>query len=92
MTGTYSHTCNVYTHGTESLVPPEMATMGTLFRAAGYRTAAIGKVHVHGEQRGGRDLGFDYRALRLANDPAETRTWQLRSRRRRFATPCAIGY
>ena len=73
MTGTYSHTCNVYTHGTESVVPPEMATMGTLFRAAGYRTAAIGEVHVHGEQRGGRDLGFDYRALRMVNDPAETR-------------------
>ncbi len=63
LTGTYSHTCNMYTHGPESVLP-RMPTMGTLFREAGYRTAAFGKVHVKGEQRGGRDLGFDLRALR----------------------------
>jgi iduronate 2-sulfatase len=63
LTGTYTHTCNMWTHGTESVLP-DMPTMGTVFREAGYRTAAFGKVHVRGEERGGRDLGFDQRALR----------------------------
>ncbi len=39
-------------------------TLGTMFRKAGYRTAAIGKLHVHGETRE-NDLGFDVRAHRF---------------------------
>ena len=40
-------------------------TMAGHFRAAGYRTGAIGKMHVHGEQAHGWDLGFDVRELRF---------------------------
>ncbi len=39
-------------------------TLGTMFRKAGYATAAIGKLHVHGETRQ-NDLGFDVRAHRF---------------------------
>ncbi len=39
-------------------------TLGTLFRKGGYATAAIGKLHVHGETRE-NDLGFDVRAHRF---------------------------
>ncbi|MFW5870202.1 MAG: sulfatase [Candidatus Sumerlaeota bacterium] len=39
-------------------------TLGTMFRKAGYATAAIGKLHVHGETRE-EDLGFDVRAHRF---------------------------
>jgi arylsulfatase A-like enzyme len=63
LTGTYSHSCSMWTNGGESVLP-EVPTMGSLFRGAGFRTAAFGKVHVQGEERGGRDLGFDQRALR----------------------------
>ena len=63
LTGTQPHTCNMYTHGEESVLP-FMPTMGSIFREAGYRTAAFGKVHVRGEERGGRDLGFDQKAMR----------------------------
>lgn len=40
-------------------------TMADHFRAAGYRTGAIGKMHVHGEEKNGWDLGFDVRELRF---------------------------
>ena len=63
LTGTQSHTCNMYTHGEESVLP-HMPTMGTVFREKGYRTAAFGKLHVRGEERGRRDLGFEQKALR----------------------------
>lgn len=63
VSGRLSHRCGVFTHGEESVLA-DVATMGTIFREAGYRTAAIGKLHVPGEERLGRDLGFDYRALR----------------------------
>lgn len=43
----------------------EVATMADHFRAAGYRTGAIGKMHVHGEEVSGWDLGFDVRELRF---------------------------
>ena len=39
-------------------------TLGTLLRKGGYATAAIGKLHVHGETRQ-NDLGFDVRAHRF---------------------------
>ena len=41
-----------------------LPTIGTLFRRAGYVTAAFGKVHVAGESEE-CDLGFDERALRI---------------------------
>jgi arylsulfatase A-like enzyme len=41
-----------------------LPTLGTLFRDAGYRTGAFGKVHAAGEDDD-RDLGFDERALRV---------------------------
>ena len=41
----------------------DIETMGTWYRKKGYRTAAIGKLHVHGE-RPERDLGFDFRKHR----------------------------
>ena len=39
-------------------------TLGSMFRKAGNVTAAIGKLHVHGETRE-NDLGFDVRAHRF---------------------------
>lgn len=39
-------------------------TLGSMFRKAGHATAAIGKLHVHGETRE-NDLGFDVRAHRF---------------------------
>lgn len=39
-------------------------TLGTMHRKAGYKTAAIGKLHVHGETRL-IDLGFDVRKHRF---------------------------
>jgi len=39
-------------------------TLGSMFRKAGYATAAIGKMHVHGETRED-DLGFDVRKHRF---------------------------
>jgi len=39
-------------------------TIAHMFRAHGYVTGAIGKMHVHGETRE-HDLGFDYRKLRF---------------------------
>lgn len=43
---------------------PELVTMGDYFRKHGYRTGAIGKMHVHGETRD-HDMGFDERSLRI---------------------------
>lgn len=40
-------------------------TIGSKFRENGYTTAAIGKMHVHGEQKNVNDLGFDYSDLRF---------------------------
>lgn len=42
----------------------ELVTMGGYFRKHGYRTGAIGKMHVHGETRD-HDMGFDERSLRI---------------------------
>jgi iduronate 2-sulfatase len=46
-------------------VREDVRTMADHFRAAGYRTGAIGKMHVHGEEAHGWDLGFDVRELRF---------------------------
>jgi iduronate 2-sulfatase len=63
LTGTHVHTCGVWHHGfMESL--PELPTLGSAWRRAGYVTGAFGKLHVAGETRE-RDLGFDERALRI---------------------------
>ena len=43
----------------------DVRTMADHFRTAGYRTGAIGKMHVHGEEARGWDLGFDVRELRF---------------------------
>ncbi len=64
MTGTYPHTCNSFSHQERHVVPEGMPTLGSVFREAGYRTGSIGKVHVAGEDKQHRDLGFDERALR----------------------------
>jgi choline-sulfatase len=40
-------------------------TLGSMFRKAGYATAAIGKMHVHGETKKEEDLGFSVRAHRF---------------------------
>lgn len=63
MTGQYPHTNRQYTHGAFPLAEGT-PTLGSVFRAAGYVTGAIGKVHILGETRQ-RDLGFDDRQLRL---------------------------
>ncbi|MDT8390732.1 MAG: sulfatase-like hydrolase/transferase [Lentisphaeria bacterium] len=43
---------------------PERVTIGEYFRKHGFRTGAIGKMHVHGETRE-NDMGFDERSLRI---------------------------
>ncbi|MBN1808025.1 MAG: sulfatase-like hydrolase/transferase [Planctomycetes bacterium] len=66
MTGTHCHTCGDFTH--QQLDPVrELPTLGSVFRDAGYSTAAFGKVHIIGESQQ-RDLGFDERALRIFTD------------------------
>lgn len=62
MTGLYPHTNGALVNNAPPL--PDHPTLGSVFRAAGYRTGAIGKVHIKGETRE-RDLGFDDRAMRL---------------------------
>ena len=52
---------NPGTPGNPGIVCTE--TMGTMFRNAGYQTAAVGKMHVHGETRE-EDLGFSFRKHR----------------------------
>lgn len=44
---------------------PDMTTIGDAFRKGGYATAAIGKLHVHGEVKGVCDLGFDHSDMRF---------------------------
>lgn len=74
MTGAYPHTTTALHHKMQTReaglsrfpgVREGIPGMGEYFRRAGYKTAAIGKVHVHGEQVAGWDLGFDERALRF---------------------------
>jgi arylsulfatase A-like enzyme len=74
MTGTYPHTTTALHHkmqrseaGLDRLpgVLESIPGMGEYFQKSGYRTAAIGKMHVHGETVAGWDLGFDERALRF---------------------------
>ena len=42
-----------------------LPTIGQVYRNCGYTTAAIGKMHVHGELKDVNDLGFDYSDLRF---------------------------
>ena len=74
MTGTYPHTTTALHHKMQRSeagldrfpgVLESIPGMGQYFRDAGYKTAAIGKMHVHGETVAGWDLGFDVRALRF---------------------------
>ena len=58
LTGRYNHLNGITNNHTE--FPADAVTHATLLRAAGYRTAYIGKWHM-GEQRGRRP-GFDYSA------------------------------
>ncbi len=62
MTGQYPHTCGALSNVAFPI--PDVPTLGSVFRNAGYATGAIGKVHVNGETRQ-RDLGFDTRELRI---------------------------
>lgn len=47
---------------------PDLPCFAQLFRNAGYSTAAIGKMHVHGELKGVNDLGYDYIDLRFYSE------------------------
>ena len=58
LTGRYNHLNGITNNHTE--FPADSVTHATLLRAAGYKTAYIGKWHM-GEQRGQRP-GFDYSA------------------------------
>ncbi len=58
LTGKYNHTNGITDNNTP--LPATAVTHATLLRAAGYKTAYIGKWHM-GEQRGQRP-GFDYSA------------------------------
>ncbi len=63
LTGRTVAHCGVLTHG-HMHRQMGLPTMGTVFRSAGYATAAFGKLHVAGEDDE-HDLGFDERALRV---------------------------
>jgi len=74
MTGVYPHQHTALHHKVNDLEPghvrfpgilPDLPTIGQVFRENGYRTAAIGKMHVHGELDGANDLGFDVADLRF---------------------------
>lgn len=74
MTGMYPHTTTAIYHKMQRReaglsrfpgVAENIPGMGEYFRKAGYRTAAFGKMHVHGETREDWDLGFDERELRI---------------------------
>lgn len=74
MTGTYPHTTTAHFHKMQDReaghsrfpgVREGIPGMGEYFRRVGYKTAAFGKMHVHGEQVRGWDLGFDERGLRF---------------------------
>jgi len=62
LTGTHVHTHRYYNHKPQEAWSG-LPTMGTLFRAAGYATASLGKVHIKHESRE-EDFGFQERALR----------------------------
>lgn len=63
ITGRTVANCGALTHG-HMKRDMGLPTMGTIFRAAGYITAAFGKVHAAGEDDE-HDLGFDERALEI---------------------------
>jgi iduronate 2-sulfatase len=74
MTGMYPHTTTALYHKMQRREPglsrfpgvaKDIPGMGAYFRKVGYRTAAIGKMHVHGETLEDWDLGFDERELRF---------------------------
>ncbi|MCF6174999.1 MAG: sulfatase-like hydrolase/transferase [Victivallaceae bacterium] len=66
LTGTYPHTAENLTHSPEPYEKPlpDIPTLGSVFRDAGYATGLIGKVHIRGESAT-CDLGFDDRRLRF---------------------------
>jgi arylsulfatase A-like enzyme len=57
----------MFTHQQEDPIK-DLPTIGDAFRAGGYITGGIGKVHVLGETKS-NDLGFDERALRIFEPP-----------------------
>ncbi len=61
ITGMHCHTAGAFTQYTP--IRTDAATLGSVFRDAGYETAAFGKMHVIGETDD-RDLGFTHRGLR----------------------------
>ncbi len=63
LTGTHVHTCEAWSGRTGKPIR-ELPTLSGLLREAGYATGSIGKVHIVGEKKDGRDLGFSERALR----------------------------
>lgn len=63
LTGRHVHRCCDLI-ASEQLLDLSLPTMGSLFRQAGFATAAFGKMHVPGEDEK-QDLGFDERALRI---------------------------
>ena len=74
MTGRHPHTTTALHHKMQGReagltrfpgVIGGIRAMGDYFREAGYRTATIGKVHVHGETTDDWDLGFDLRKFRF---------------------------
>ncbi|MFA5688130.1 MAG: sulfatase-like hydrolase/transferase [Kiritimatiellales bacterium] len=74
MTGMYPHTTTAINHQPDRRNPgvtrfpgirAGILTMGEVFRNSGYRTAAIGKMHVHGELKDVWDMGFDVTKLRF---------------------------
>lgn len=74
LTGTYPHTTTAINHQPDRRNPgvtrfpgvrEDLLTMGEVFRQAGYRTGAIGKMHVHGELKDVWDMGFDVTKLRF---------------------------
>jgi arylsulfatase A-like enzyme len=74
MTGRHPHTTTAIHHKMQGReagltrfpgVAGGMRAIGDYFREAGHRTAAIGKMHIHGELTDGWDLGFDLRKLRF---------------------------
>jgi choline-sulfatase len=66
LTGTFPHTSASLTHSPEPYENPlpNIPTLGSVFRNAGYATGLIGKVHIRGESET-CDLGFDDRRLRF---------------------------
>jgi choline-sulfatase len=63
LTGTHIHTCEAWSGRTEKPIR-ELPTLSGVLREAGYATGSIGKLHIVGEEKRGRDLGFSERALR----------------------------